>query len=227
MASFTPCSPLNHLIFHLLPVKPSTKRHQATPRLLVAGTFVLTMYLHPLNAFAQLVSLESAEVRRTENSLVLATTLALDLSGSVENALSKGIAVSFVTQVRLEKGRWYWYDKVLYQSERQVRLSYLPLTRKWRIQFSETPSLGETGLSQQFDSLSSALAVMRKPPEIKLTDTSELDNGAKYEAIYVFKLDTTQLPKPFQLGAALGPEWHLGTSKSIQFTFDTKSDVYR
>ena len=194
---------------------------------MVIRTLVLLMLVCVQQAFAQQASLESAEIRRTENSLVLATTVALDLTGPVENALSKGIAVSFVSQVRLEKARWYWYDKVLYQSERQARLSYLPLTRKWRVQFSEAPSLSETGLSQQFDSLISALAVIRKAPELKLIDTSDLDIGAKYEAIYAFKLDTSQLPKPFQLGAALGPEWHLGVNKSIRFTFDAKSDVYR
>ena len=120
---------------------------------MVIRTLVLLMLVCVQQAFAQQASLESAEIRRTENSLVLATTVALDLTGPVENALSKGIAVSFVSQVRLEKARWYWYDKVLYQSERQARLSYLPLTRKWRVQFSEAPSLSETGLSQQFDSL--------------------------------------------------------------------------
>ena len=46
----------------------------------------------------------------------------------------------------LVRERWYWYDKEVAAASRYMRLSYQPLTRRWRLLASPSP-IGNAGLS--------------------------------------------------------------------------------
>ena len=69
-------------------------------------------------------------LERAEGALLLQSTLRLDLSSTVEDALQKGMPIYFVTEAELMRDRWYWYDKKIGAVTRHYRLAYQPLTRK-------------------------------------------------------------------------------------------------
>jgi len=175
---------------------------------------------------AQLPAVSQVEVselrlERSEGALLLQSTLRLELSQAVEEALQKGMPLYFVTEAELVRDRWYWYDKKMNTIARHYRLAYQPLTRMWRLNVSREP-IGTVGLasslSQTFETLPEALAAIRRTVNWKLTDVSELGSDNKYTLIFKFRLDVSQLPRPFQMMAGSQSEWNLSTQKTLRFS---------
>jgi hypothetical protein len=77
------------------------------------------------------------------------------------------------------------------------------LTRQYR--------LARGGLSQPFDSLEEALALMKSVRNWKVMDRAQLSSREDYEAQVRMRLDVSQLPKPFQVNAITSREWSLAS----------------
>lgn len=158
------------------------------------------------------------DVERLEDEVVVSAQVSFELSGSVEDALLKGIPVFFVIEADILRERWYWYDKKVSSAERHMRLAYQPLTRRWRLNFTggagRDVSLGMT-LNQSFDTLAQALSVMRRVARWKIAESSELDANQKYKVDFRFRLDLSQLPRPFQIGALGQSDWELTANASV------------
>ena len=176
---------------------------------------------HAQTAVASQVEVSELRLERSDGALLLQSTLRLDLGNAVEEALQKGMPLYFVTEAELVRDRWYWYDKKMNTIARHYRLAYQPLTRMWRLNVSREP-IGTVGLasslSQTFETLPEALAAIRRTVNWKLTDVSELGSDNKYTLIFKFRLDVSQLPRPFQMMAGSQSEWNLSTQKTLRFS---------
>lgn len=165
------------------------------------------------------VDLEQMRVERQESGVLLHVHLKLDLGPAVEEALTKGVALHFVAEAELMRDRWYWYDRKLAQVSRYYRLAYQPLTRQWRLQVSSEPIYsGGAGssIAQSFDSLQSALDVVRRQSGWKLAEAGELDPEARQHVLYRFRLDMSQLPRPFQIAAGNQSDWNLNLNRQLR-----------
>lgn len=165
------------------------------------------------------VEVDQLRLEREDASLVLHALLRLELEPAVEEALLKGVAVYFVAEAELMRERWYWYDRKVAQANRYYRLAYQPLTRQWRLQMSSEPIAGggtATSIAQSFDSLQSALDVVRRQSAWRLTEAGEADADARAYVLYRFRLDMSQLPRPFQLAAGNQSGWNMGLSRSLR-----------
>jgi hypothetical protein len=165
-------------------------------------------------AWAQSSVAELTEFRleRREGALLVHAQLKLELGPVVEDALIKGLAVYFVAEAEVMRDRWYWYDRKLVTTTRYYRLAYQPLTRRWRLNVSTEPISGSTlagSLSQNFETLAEALGVIRRLSGWKVADAAELDPESRQYVAYRFKLDFSQLPRPFQIVAGNQADWHL------------------
>jgi hypothetical protein len=156
------------------------------------------------------VSLLRAE--RAGNEVFISASVNFELPAIVEDALLKGVPMFFMLEADLFQDRWYWYDKRLAGAQRQLRLAYQPLTRRWRV----TQSLGggadsNQGLSlnQSYESLAEALAVVRQVSKWKVADLTDADPSSKIKLQFRFRLDLSQLPRPFQIGAIGQSEWDI------------------
>ena len=168
---------------------------------------------------ARASEIEQLRLERQEQGLLLHALLKLELGGAVEDALAKGVAVHFVAEAELVRERWYWYDRKVAQVSRYYRLSYQALTRQWRLQAS-SEALGNAGsgssISQSFDSLPAALDVIRRQSGWKLAEPSEVEPDAKQLVNYRFRLDISQLPRPFQITAGSQGGWNLNLTRSLR-----------
>lgn len=166
------------------------------------------------------VELEQLRVERRDNELQVHAHLKLELGPAVEEALAKGVAVYFVAEAELMRDRWYWYDRKLAQVSRHYRLAYQPLTRLWRLQVASEPNFasGVSSIAQTFDSLQSALDVVRRQSGWKLADVADLDPEARQYLVYRFRLDMSQLPRPLQIGASSQTDWNLSLSRQLRLT---------
>ena len=156
------------------------------------------------------------QIDRSEEGVFLSTQLQFDLSPHMEEALSKGIQMIFIEEANLLRERWYWYDKKVVSERRYLRLSYQPYSRRWRLQVANAAGFGPgagAGLSQYFDSLSDALATIRRLSRWKIAEPGDVDPEGKYRLEFSFSLDVSQLPRLFQLVPGQS-EWTLNATRS-------------
>ena len=195
-------------------------------RALCAGVFFGAAFVLPVHAQSSSnsqVEVSQLRLERSEGALLLQSTLRLDLSTTIEDALQKGMPIYFVTEVDLSRDRWYWYDKKIGLIARHYRLAYQPLTRMWRLNVSRDP-IGAGGLanslSQTFETLPEALSAIRRTVNWKLADVADLDSDNKYTLSFKFRLDVSQLPRPFQIMAGTQSEWNVSTQKTLRLASD-------
>ena len=162
--------------------------------------------------------LTDLQLERTSQGVYLSATMQWQLPRLVEDALLKGIAMHFVAEAQLVRQRWYWWDKVQQRQARYLRLSYQPLTRRWRLAQSSAP-LGSSGsegwLGQNYEELDEALAAMQRITRWKIVEADALEEGADYSVQFQFRLDTSQLPRLLQFGAVGSAHWNLQLRRSL------------
>lgn len=168
-----------------------------------------------------LAEISQFQVERVEDDVVVSAQVAFELPVAVEDALLKGIPMFFVTEAELLRERWYWYDKKVVASERNLRLAYQPLTRRWRLNVTSgagrEASLG-LALNQNFDTLAQALTTIKRISQWKIADASSLDAGVKHKVEFRFRLDMNQLPRLFQIGTFGQSDWDIAASASAEFS---------
>lgn len=157
------------------------------------------------------------QVERLDDEILVSAQVLFELPAAVEDALVKGIPLFFVTEADVLRERWYWYDKKVNSVQRHMRLAYQPLTRRWRL--NVTPGSGREvnlglALTQSFDTLAEAISTIKRISRWKIADAVELDAGVKYRVDFSFRLDLSQLPRPFQIGTLGQSDWDIAATAS-------------
>ncbi len=154
-------------------------------------------------------------IDRADNALWLSAHFAFDLPAVVEDALLKGIPIYFVTEVDVLRERWYWTNRIVATVQRRARLAYHPLTRRWRLSVG-APDAADSSqgltLSQNYDSLEAAMAAVRRISHWKVADLASIESGAQHLLQFRFQLDTTELPRPLQIGTLGQSDWVISLS---------------
>jgi hypothetical protein len=167
-------------------------------------------------AAADRIAVKAAELSLAadgEGALVLDAVFDFELPPVLEDAVNRGIALYFVVEFELYKSRWYWFDKKLVAAARTYRLTYSPLTRQYR--------LATGALAQSFDSLHDALAVLRRVRAWRVADRGLIRADDDYTAQVRMRLDTSQLPRPFQINALTNRDWTLASDwRNVQVSAD-------
>jgi hypothetical protein len=175
-------------------------------------------------AVAQMPAAGSAlKVERSDSDVLLSAQVQLELPAAVEDALQKGVPLFFVAEADVLRERWYWSDKRVVSAERQLRLAYQPLTRRWRLTVTAGPAKGGAlglALNQYFDTLPEALATIKRISRWQIAEVSELDPSLKYRVEFRFKLDLAQLPLPFQIGTLGQSDWNVAQTLTAPLILD-------
>lgn len=169
------------------------------------------------------VELTELQVERADDGLYLSARLRFDLPTVVEDALYKGIAIHFVADAEVLRERWYWYDQQVAAAQRYVRIAYLPLTRRWRMNVASQPivnsGLGVT-LTQHYDTLAEVMAAVQRISRWRVATTAELEQGGRQILHFRFRLDASQLPRTFQIGAIGDSDWALTVQRRVDLTLE-------
>jgi hypothetical protein len=149
-------------------------------------------------------------LERTDEGVLLSANVEFEMPAIIDDALAKGIPMFFVDEAVLFRDRWYWYDKEVAAAARHMRLSYQPLTRRRRLVVSPTP-IGNSGLAlgQTFDTREEAFAAVQRVSHWKIADAAAVDPDQRYNVDFRFRLDVSQLPRPFQIGAVGHADWNI------------------
>lgn len=182
----------------------------SVPRRLRAAAAALLLCLWlPLAALAD-GRIQYAEIVPTDEGYVVNADIDLELNPRLVDAVTRGVSLYFTAQFTVERSRWYWLDEVVADRALNFRLSYNAITRNFRL------SVGN--FHQSFDNLDEALGAMQRIRRWQVAPASELQTGLSYRAALRFQLDTTMLPKPFQVTALGSRDWNLGTDW-LRWTF--------
>lgn len=153
------------------------------------------------------VELSQLQVQRSDEGLLLSYAVRFELPRDVEDALLKGIAVVFSARAEVFRERWYWYDRSRAVAQRHWRLTYQPLTRRWRVSVE--------GLSQHFGSLQEALAVMQRSSGWRIMDQAPAHDERDHYVEFSFQLDRDELPRPLQIGLSDQSEWTIAVARRV------------
>ena len=157
----------------------------------------------PQLALAEGATIQSAKLEATEDGYQLNAQIELSLTAAMEEAVRKGVPLYFTVEFELSRSRWYWLDQIIVRERRDRRVAFAPLTDQYRITVA--------GLSQNVASFDDVKRVLSRVRSWNVIDKGRLTPGEKYEAAVRFKLDTAQLPKPFQLNVLASKEWSLAS----------------
>ena len=161
--------------------------------------------------------ISAMQLSRSETELFLNAQIAFEMSPIVQDALTKGVPLIFTAEAEITRDRWYWYDKTITIASRVMRLSYQPLTRRWRVNVGT----GGVSLPQYFESLNDALASIKRFNRWRVADLAEIDPTTAHTIQFKFKLDLSELPRPFQIGLIGNNEWLIETNNSMRFVAES------
>jgi hypothetical protein len=188
------------------------------------GVLACCLLALPMPVPAEPSAAEIAQLRleRTDDGVLLSANITFQLTPVVDDALDKGIPMFFVAEAVLLRDRWYWYDKQIATAARHMRLSYQPLTRRWRLVVSPTP-IGNSGLAlgQTFETREEAMAAVQHISHWKIAEAGDVDPDARYNVDFRFRLDVGQLPRPFQIGAVGHSDWNIAVTRNQRLTMES------
>ncbi len=154
-------------------------------------------------AFAEGITPVRASVAPGPDGYRLDAEFDIQFSPRLEEAVNRGVALHFVVEFELSKPRWYWFNEKPVHLSQTYKITYTPLLRQYRL---------SSGAAYQnfnhFDEVVAALSRVRGWP---VAEGGALRKQDEYEAAIRMRLDTTQLPKPFQLNAVASNDWNLAS----------------
>jgi hypothetical protein len=187
------------------------RRGHALARWLLGACLCVLLAWAPGQASA--TEITQLRVERGEDGVHLSALVRFDLPLVVEDALLKGIPMFFVVEADIYRDRWYWTDPRVASTARTIRLAYQPLTRRWRVNIASGLITSSSGLratlNQNYETLSEALSAIQRVARWKIAEAGDVDPDASYKLDFSFRLDLSQLPRPFQIGVAGQRDWNI------------------
>jgi hypothetical protein len=157
----------------------------------------------PASARADRIDVKKAVLAAAEDGYVLEADFEVALTAPLEDALNKGVPLYFTFEFELIRPRWYWFSEKIANARQQYRLSFSALTRQYRV--------GVRTLHQNFATLAEALEFMSRVRLREIAEPGSLVRGRSYTASVRLRLDTSQLPRPFQITAVGSRDWSIGS----------------
>lgn len=127
----------------------------------------------------------------------------IQLNGRLEEAINRGVPLYFVVDFEIARPRWYWLDEKPVQQSLTYKISYTPLLRQYRL------SVGNN--YQNFTRLDEVTRALSRLRGWHVADKGALKKDLAYQAGLRMRLDTAQLPKPFQVNAIASRDWTLAS----------------
>ena len=147
------------------------------------------------------------ELTHGDDGVFLSYAVNLELSRSVDDALSKAVPLFFVAEAELFRNRFYWRDQRIGYAIRRWRIVFQPLTSTYRVTF-------DGGLSQNYTTRSEAFAAIGRSARWKIAEGPQIDENSRQYVEFSFKLDTSQLPRPMQIGIGGEKDWAMSVQRT-------------
>ena len=149
------------------------------------------------------IEVKHAALVAAEDGHFLEAEFEITLTHILEDALNKGVPLYFALEFVMTRPRWYWFNEKIANARQTYRLSYNALTRQYRV--------GVSNLYQNFATLPEALAFLSRVRMRDIAEPGAFVKGTSYVAEVRLRLDTSQLPRPFQVSAVGSRDWSVSS----------------
>jgi len=154
-------------------------------------------------AAAEGISVRTAMLELAEDGWQLQANFDVQFSSRLEEAVNRGVPLYLVVDFEISRPRWYWFDEKPIQASQTYKISYTPLLRQYRL------SIGSQ--YQNFTRFDEVTRVLSRLRGWQIADKGAFKKDQVYQASLRMRLDTAQLPKPFQLNAVASRDWTLSS----------------
>ena len=184
----------------------------------IAFTLALMLLSFTTLTAGQSLEVERLALNRVNEGLVLDADFKIDLSGRLDEILKNGVPLVFAIEFELAKSRWFWLDREVGKSRIDLKLSYNPLLRQFRITTGQ--------IQRNYSSYNDAINTMSHLRGWLALVTEQVPDEGGYVAGLRMRLDSSQLPRPFQLSAITDRGLNLASQwKRQDLGGDTKGTV--
>ena len=154
-------------------------------------------------AAAEGIAVRSAALALTDEGWQVEANFDVHFSSRLEEAVNRGVPLYLVVDFEISRPRWYWFDEKPIQASQTYKISYTPLLRQYRL------SIGSQ--YQNFTRFEEVTRVLSRLRGWQIADKGAFKKDQVYQASLRMRLDTAQLPKPFQLNAVASRDWTLSS----------------
>lgn len=147
------------------------------------------------------ITVERAELMTGEDSHHINADFSINLSREIEDAINKGVALSFLVEFVLMEPHKYWFDQEAASASLSLRLSYHALSRQYLLNIGNRQST--------FSTLQETIEELSKLRSWTAIDKSVIKKDVPYYAMLRMRLDQSKLPKPLQVSAIGSENWNL------------------
>ena len=176
----------------------------------VRGWLFALLAILPALALAAEIEIANPQITASDEGYVVAADFSFELNDRLEEAVTKGVVLYFVTDFEMTRPRWYWFDDKLVTRTQTVRLAYHALTRQYRVTTGG-------GLHQSYGTLTEALRAVSRLRNWLVVERGDKapKSGDTLQAALRIRLDLNQLPRPFQISALGNKDWNLSSDWKI------------
>ncbi|MEO5696403.1 MAG: DUF4390 domain-containing protein [Burkholderiaceae bacterium] len=168
---------------------------------------LLAALLCTASARAAELELNSFDLVSGDDGVYLSYGVNLELPRSVDEALSKAVPLFFVAEAEVFRSRFYWRDQRVGYAVRRWRIVFQPLTATYRVTF-------DGGLSQNYVSRAEAFDAIGRSSRWKIAEAAQIEAGRHHYLEFSYRLDTSQLPRPMQIGIGGQSDWSMSAQRN-------------
>lgn len=145
--------------------------------------------------------LRQVELVLKRDHYVLVGGYNIQLAPTLDEALRKGITLTFVQVFEADRPRGYWFAEDVAVHRRTVRLAYNALLRQYLLHRENSHA--------SFESQAEALDALGDFADWAVLEGRQLSKQSLYQARVRMYLDTSQLAKPLQMNAFASSRWDM------------------
>lgn len=149
-----------------------------------------------------LIRLQRAELVRRHDAYHLIGGFQIKLTSALEEALQKGVTLTFMQQFEADRPRDFWFADDVVVLKRHIKLSYHALLRYYQLSI-------EGGQPTNHEHIEEAIRALGDFHDWQVIEAKALDRKYIYRGRVRMSLDTSQLPKPLQVNAVVSSRWEL------------------
>jgi hypothetical protein len=169
----------------------------------VGAVLILLAAFVPAAHAAEGISVKTATLEAVEDGWQLDAEFDIQFNPRLEEAVNRGVPLYFVLEFELSRPRWWWFDEKPVKFSQTYKISYTPLLRQYRL------SVGN--VYQNFTRFDEVTRVLSRLRGVTIAENDSFKKDVTYQAGIRMRLDTAQLPKPFQINAIASRDWTLAS----------------
>ncbi|AXF84817.1 hypothetical protein DTO96_100527 [Ephemeroptericola cinctiostellae] len=188
------------LIVHSYPKSTFAQHWQ---RICAALILVCAALILPSTAQAAITPQYATLSRMSDGGYSVNADFRFAMPQQLQDAINHGTPITFTVDFELSRPRWYWANEDVVSARRDYRISYNSLTQQYRVAADSD--------QYRFNTLSECILFASRPNQWRVLGSDQYTSGEQYDAAIRLSLNTSKLPRTYQLNSLTQQGWGLNS----------------